>query len=183
MPLVITQQVIDEVHERLQYDDAFDCECLQDVPLTAAGMLAMVNHLGPLYEREATLVVLAWSAAEALIKEATSIFCDRNWNLNLAKERQELKALQIFKSRHRKPLFEAGYVGDLVVRRRRLTVDRFTPLFKGGYVGDWVEQVPVVASIQATSSYAILTVAPGPLQIENEKGVPHNSILAHWTAP
>jgi hypothetical protein len=159
MSLIVTQQVIDEVHERLQYDDCFDCEYLKDVPLTAAGLLAMVNHLGPLYGREATLVVLAWSAAEALMRESTSIFCDRNWNLNLAKDRRELKALQIFKSRYRKPLFEAGYVGDLI------------------------ELVPVVASIQATSSYAILTVAPGPLQIENEKGVPHNSVLAFWKVP
>ncbi len=136
--LVITQQVINEVHERLQYDDDFDCEYLKDVPLTAAGLLATVNHLGPLYGRESTLIVLAWSAAEALIKESVEIFCSRNWNLNL---------------------FEAGYVGDLAGK------------------------VPVVASIQAGSDYAILTVAPGPLQIENEKGVPNNSVLAFWKVP
>ena len=158
MPILITYEAINQINERLQYDDDPDCEGVTEVPRTAAGLFAVCKRLEATYKKQTSLVILSWSVAEILENEASAIFNGRNWNLNLAEERQELEALQIFKSRYRKDLYEAGYVGDLDKR------------------------IPVVASIHASTGPAIVTVASNPIRIENEIPEKHNSMFVYWAS-
>lgn len=96
----ITQEVINQVHERLQYDDIFECPYHKDIPKTSAGILQVgLDGLISSYGKRPSLVIISWSAAEALMAESQRDF----WT----------EHPQGFRGRYSQDLYEAGYVGDL----------------------------------------------------------------------
>lgn len=98
--MLITQEIIDQVHKRLQWDIALlDVETVRDVPWISAGLFRVCEHLETLFNKPTELVVLSWSMAEILLDESLEQF--------------NHDQPQLFRPISRNPLYEAGYVGLL----------------------------------------------------------------------
>lgn len=150
----ITQEVINQVHDMLQWDRVLlEADDVLNVPKTCAGLMRVCEWLESKHRKPTELVVVPWSVAEALLQESLDIFMGRDWNFNLVEDQQEFEKLQIFKSEYRTDLFEAGYVGILNKR------------------------IPVVASIHCRGD-GLATVASAPNQVEVDDV--HNTIYIKW---
>jgi len=98
--MVITQEVINQVHERLQWDICLlDVEEVSDVPRTSAGIFRVCEILEARFGKPTELVVLSWSMAETLLDESLEQF--------------NHDQPQLFRPISWNPLFEAGYLGLL----------------------------------------------------------------------
>jgi len=152
--MLITQEVINQVHDMLQWDRALlEADDVLNVPKTCASLMRVCQWLEDKHGKPTELVIIPWSVAEVILQEALDIFMSRDWNFNLVEDQQEFERLQIFRSEHRADLFEAGFVGVLNKR------------------------IPVVASIHCRK-VGIATVASSPDQVE--VGEEHNTIYIKW---
>jgi hypothetical protein len=154
--MVITQEVINQIHDMLQWDSDFSeadvFKCM--VPRTCAGLMKVCQWLEVKHSKPTELVIIPWSVAEALIDESLDIFMGRDWNFNLGEDQQELERTQLFKIGTQTGFYEAGYVGILA------------------------DRIPVVASIHCRLD-GLATVASAPNQVEVDGK--NNTIYIKWS--